>query len=468
MSTLLEDMLADASNSSNINVTNPKDIKQTEGVLFKNNFEPLPGFTLDYEENGNFDQEDELVTWNFPPLRMTSQTGGQLVWQIGYDPANQRLIRRRGYELTPSGEPGTINDDYINIEINKSGRSLANQALLQAKKQYLDKTREGYSLPEMIRVGDVLPPAQLACTYRSPDVKTAKKSNERAIPEKELQRCPVACQVKIDGQRCRVMKTDRGIEMISRTNVKIDWHDHIREELRIFFRYLPEGVGLDGELQGSGLFEDTSSKIRQKHVQHAENEDIKFYVFDLIVPEVILEDRITTLFNAFDKYRESYENKNFFLLQHSYASTHQEIDYLLHEALRQGYEGLMIRFFAGNKPTKKQLETSWYKGKRNTNLLKYKLFNDEEGVIIDVLQGKDRNEGAAIFVLEDPRGNKFKCVPHGSLEDLQRYYANKDDYIGQLYTYKYQELTKYGIPRFPTGIRFRNYEQLSIKSGAKI
>ena len=448
MASLLEEML------SSVEDNEPENFQDIE-TSADSNFNPLPGVCFDYEEEGS---RDETLEWNLPPLRMFGQKGGQLVWQIGYDPEKQRLLRRRGFEITQSGLPGKINDDYIKIETNQSGRSLQEQALLQAKKQYLDKTREGYSILESERPGDVLLPAQLACTYRHPDSKTDKKSNEREISEKDLQRCPVACQVKIDGQRCRVSKTDKGIEMISRTNVDISWHDHIRKELRIFFRYLPEGVGLDGELQGSGLFEDTSSKIRQKHVEHADNKDIKYYIFDLIVPETTLEDRINTLFGAFDKYREDHKNEHFFLLQHSYASTHQEIDDLLEDAIKRKYEGLMIRFFAGNNPTKTQLQRSWYKGKRNANLLKYKDFEDEEGTITDVLQGKDRNEGAAIFVLEDPRGNTFKCVPHGTLEDLQRYYANKEDYIGQSYTYKYQELTKYGVPRFPTGVRFRNYE----------
>ena len=459
MASILEDMLTTIDTQTKVNPLQEKE--------FHSNFDPLPGITVRYDDNDDFDNDE--LSWHLPAIRSMSQTGGHLVWQIGFDPIEQRLVRRRGYEITPSGEAGAINDDYIKIETNQSGRSIANQALLQAKKQYLDKTREGYSLPESTNPFEYIIPAQLACTYRSPDAKTAKKSNERMIADKEFERCPVACQVKIDGQRCRVINTeDRGILMYSRTNCVIDWNEHIREELSIFYRYLPVGVGIDGELQGSGVFEDTSSKIRQKHNCHVDNEDIKFYIFDLIVPEVTLEDRITILFDAFDKYRESHKNNHFFLLQHSYARSHQDIVDLMDQAIEKGYEGLMIRFFAGQNPNKTQLQKSWYKGKRNANLLKYKPFEDEEGTVIDIVQGKDRNEGAAIFVLRDPRGNEFRCVPHGTLDDLRMYYSDKEKYIGQLYTYKYQELTKYGIPRFPTGIRFRNYEGVSnIKSAGK-
>jgi len=36
--------------------------------------------------------------------------------------------------------------------------------------------------------------------------------------------------------------------------------------------------------------------------------------------------------------------------------------------------------------------------------------------------------------------------------------GNVSDYYGKWLTVKYQELSKDGIPRFPVGISFRNYE----------
>jgi len=155
---------------------------------------------------------------------------------------------------------------------------------------------------------------------------------------------------------------------------------------------------------------------------------------------------------------EDNENKSFFIITNTDAHSHDDIDQLLSQAIGRGYEGLMIRFYAGPNPTKRQLERSWYKGRRNTNLLKYKNFTDEEGVIIDVIEGKDRNAGVATFVLRDPRGNEFKCDPHGSLDLRKEFFWSRERLIGQVYTYKYFELTAYDVPRFPKGIRFRDYE----------
>lgn len=420
-------------------------------VNIESNFKPLSGKEITYNDRPN------VESWSLPPIRKISQTRGTLIWQIAFDPTNSHLIRRHGFEITPSGEPGSIRDDTVQIVTNQSGLNVQGQALLQAKKLYLDKTREGYSLGGIS--SDHMMQAQLACTYRPENLEGKKRSNERLIDVKEFMRAPVAVQVKIDGQRARIiLNADGKIEMISRKNVPIKWHDHIREELMVFFLYIPEGVGLDGELIGSGIFEDTSSKIRQKHAKHEDNEDIKFYIFDLIVPEVTLEDRIATLYKAFEKYRQDHVNQHFFILTHSYARSHEEIDSLLKQSLDRGYEGLTIRFFAGTNPNRSQLQKSWYRGGRNASLLKYKLFDDEEGTIIDIIDGKDSFRGMAVMVLKDPRGNILNCVSHGDESTKRSIYQNRDKYINKLYTYKYFGLTKYGIPRFPVGVRFRTYE----------
>lgn len=422
--------------------------------LVGDDFNYLSGEQIDYGEIPTKDQ------WCLMPLRKVSQTGGTLIWQIGFDPIKNQLVRRRGYERTPLGVPGAITDDTVQIEQNQSGRNIQEQALLQAKKLFMDKTREGYNYSGVLEKSHNLISAQLACTYRPPNTKGAKKGNERSITESDLKRCPVSCQVKLDGQRCRSYRNSEGeIVLLSRSNREIDHLEHIREELAIFFMYLPSECGLDGELYKEGFFEDLSSAIRTVKTKHEDNEKVKYHIFDLILPETTLEDRIKILFGAYQKYREDDNvETTFHLITHTNAHTHKQIDELLGQALVAGYEGLIIRYFSGENPTKRQLERSWYKGSRNTNLLKYKNFTDDEGEIIDIIEGKDRHKGWAIMVLKDSRGQTFNCNAHGK-EDVRKYIFNhKEDYIGKMYTYKYFELTAYGMPRFPVGIRFRDYE----------
>jgi DNA ligase-1 len=124
-----------------------------------------------------------------------------------------------------------------------------------------------------------------------------------------------------------------------------------------------------------------------------------------------------------------------------------------------GYEGLIMRKFLGmENPTQKQLEETWYKGNKNNNLIKYKKFIDDEGEIIAITSGKDREEGLAIFTILSKTGKTFECRPSGLFEQRAYYYQNPVEFIGKEYTYRYFELTDAGVPRFPVGISFRDYE----------
>jgi DNA ligase-1 len=48
--------------------------------------------------------------------------------------------------------------------------------------------------------------------------------------------------------------------------------------------------------------------------------------------------------------------------------------------------------------------------------------------------------------------------PRGTHEDRADLFKDGDSYIGKKLTVRYQELTEDGIPRFPVGIAFRDYE----------
>jgi DNA ligase-1 len=37
-------------------------------------------------------------------------------------------------------------------------------------------------------------------------------------------------------------------------------------------------------------------------------------------------------------------------------------------------------------------------------------------------------------------------------------YDNGGEYVGKMLTVRYQEMTDIGVPRFPVGIAFRDYE----------
>ena len=90
--------------------------------------------------------------------------------------------------------------------------------------------------------------------------------------------------------------------------------------------------------------------------------------------------------------------------------------------------------------------------------MKVKEFFDEEGSIIEVSDGEGREKGLALFNVRNNTGKLFNVRPKGNFSQRAFWFTHPEECIGKRYTYRYFELTEYGIPRFPVGIAFRDYE----------
>jgi DNA ligase-1 len=111
-----------------------------------------------------------------------------------------------------------------------------------------------------------------------------------------------------------------------------------------------------------------------------------------------------------------------------------------------GGEGLMLR-----QPG------SCYEAGRSSSLLKVKTFHDAEGYVVDHLPGKGRHTGRlGAVVVELPNGLTFSVGT--GFSDAQR---QNPPAVGSLITYRYQELTDRGVPRFPSFVRVRMDAQSS-------
>jgi DNA ligase-1 len=113
----------------------------------------------------------------------------------------------------------------------------------------------------------------------------------------------------------------------------------------------------------------------------------------------------------------------------------------------EGYEGIMLRNATGV-----------YRGVRSKELQKYKEFQDDEYEVVDFRQGEGQEEGCVLWVCRTPSGIPFSVRPRGTREDRAVLYQKGADYVGQMLTVRFQELTDDGVPRFPVGIAFRDYE----------
>ena len=315
----------------------------------------------------------------------------------------------------------------------------------------------------------------------------------------------ISLQAKIDGIRARIWKINGEIKIYSRENNIHPWLDtYIKPEVNIILVYLPSGVGLDCELYNPKyLFTTLTSLVKTYKTKHPKNDEIYCYIFDLILLNTPFDNRIEMLRNAYTRVTSENTFKRVVVVDHTVIYKESQIKLYHDEFVKLGYEGMMIRKLIGIKFMKskekqfesekvlsdyenmlisqrikgkklkdviklkmkelfllsrEEIEETWYKPDRNNNLLKVKSFIDEEAIVIDIISAEGRESGLAMIEVQDIRGNKFVVRPRGSFEDRKMWLINKNQYINKKYTIRYFELSEYGVPRFPVGIAFRDYE----------
>ncbi len=100
---------------------------------------------------------------------------------------------------------------------------------------------------------------------------------------------------------------------------------------------------------------------------------------------------------------------------------------------------------------------SQYESGRSSTLLKLKTFHDAEGRVLEHLPGKGRHAGRlGALVLELPSGLTFSVGT--GFSDAQR---QAPPPVGSIVTYRYQELTDRGVPRFPSFVRVHSQTEVT-------
>jgi DNA ligase-1 len=203
-----------------------------------------------------------------------------------------------------------------------------------------------------------------------------------------------------------------------------------------FVEGLPE-VPLDGELWvGRKAFQRTVSIVRrQDRSDHWR--DVAFVVFDAPAMDAPFEDRLAFVSAHVAKHAPP----------HARYHAHERctgVDHLRAELARVealGGEGLMLR-----KPG------SRYEVGRSNTLLKVKSFKDAEARVVGYVPGEGRHKGrTGALLVEMPDGTRF-AVGTG-LSDKEREHPPA---VGAVITYRYQELSDGGVPRFPSFVGERH------------
>ncbi|NUQ64510.1 MAG: DNA ligase [Pirellulales bacterium] len=200
-----------------------------------------------------------------------------------------------------------------------------------------------------------------------------------------------------------------------------------------FVEGLP-AVPLDGELWlDRRKFQQTVSIVRrQDKSDHWRS--IRFVVFDAPASEADFESRLEFLRQTIRPKKQP------FAAVHGHTrckgTSHLREELARIEAL--GGEGLMLR-----QPG------SVYEIGRSSTLLKVKSFHDAEAVVVDHQAGKGKHKGrlgALVVRMED--GTEF-AVGTG-FSDAER---GSPPPVGSVITFRYQELSDAGVPRFPSFVR---------------
>lgn len=203
-----------------------------------------------------------------------------------------------------------------------------------------------------------------------------------------------------------------------------------------FTKNLPD-FPLDGELWGGRKkFQRTVSIVRRQDQSDLWKE-IAFLVFDAPAREDPFEDRLELCRRALDEQRPAYAK--FHEHQACKGVSHLREELARVEAL--GGEGLMLR-----KPG------SRYEVGRSSTLLKVKSFFDAEALVVEHLPGTGKHEGRlGALLVELADGTRFSIGT--GFSDKERKAPPKP---GTVVTFRYQELSDGGVPRFPSYVGVRD------------
>lgn len=340
----------------------------------------------------------------------------------------------------------------------KANRSLLEEALKQAETKYNHKiNKEGYTTDLSASTMNIVVRPMLANKFN---------------PDKTNMVFPCLGEPKYDGNRAIIYMKEEDVIIESRSGTQIYFFNHIREDIRDFFKNMDKTVYLDGELFTHDLTfnvinglcnrkpsnsKQTVKKIEQNKLADIYMKKVKYYIFDIFNTNnlsLILEERkkiITTTF-ATCKKRNGGIYKNIIPVEGHHIESIKDVKIKHDEYVNNGgYEGIMLRAYGSKYELKK----------RSRYLQKYKEFCDEEFVI----NGYDEDvDGGVVWVCEtniEPK-TKFNVRPRGDMEYRCNMYKNASKYIGAKLIVVYQEYTddKHGVPRFPVGKDFRNIQDL--------
>lgn len=249
---------------------------------------------------------------------------------------------------------------------------------------------------------------------------------------------PCLVQPKFDGVRCVAIQ---GKGLFSRNGKAFPHLEHVVAEVN----GLPAGTILDGELYSDALsFQEIVGLVKKQKLTAADTTKmpkIHLAVYDMIVDGTNAQrhERLGRLIAGASHLRPVITEE---------CVSREELGAFHARYVGEGYEGVMLRNKAG----------TYRVGVRSTDLQKYKEFEDAEYKVVGFKEGDGVEKGCVVWVCQTAKGQTFAVRPRGTHEERAALFLEGGKYVGKGLTVRFQELTTDGIPRFPVGIAFRDYE----------
>ena len=317
---------------------------------------------------------------------------------------------------------GLMQEKVVEIEENLSGRDMIQQAKLEYESRISKQLQRGYRYT--ISEAEEYSGFNELNFYRP---MLAQKYND--VMPTDLENWLL--QPKLDGHRCLITQIHGKKTAYSRNGKVIETIGHILDQIS-----LDNGMTIDGELYLPNTpLQAISSLVKRKQPDTLK---VQYYAFD-----IISNDDTRTRQALLDSICEEISGVSPIIRVPTFEAVDEHFDMYsrLYQARNNGYEGLIMR----------HKEYSYEVGKRSKGLLKVKVWQDKEFLVVDILKSRD---GWAILRCNCGYGT-FEVSAPGTMENKFTIANNPEHYIGKYITVNYANLTKDGKPFHPVAINFR-------------
>lgn len=342
---------------------------------------------------------------------------------------------------------GTMTEQpELTIERGKAKRSVLEQAELQYNSivsKYQDK---GYKRLDSLTNKKFNELSAEEMNALVPTIKSDSNGNLKPMLAKSSNDCQTSilqkkmfCSRKLDGVRMMV-KWDEKLGKpitISRGGKNYDVAATLIIEQLTDYLSRHKDLILDGELYAHGHYLQEISGIARLETWEDRCEILEYWIYDIADDKRTFNNRYDDLIDLSLDIENNLNYSKIKVVEHVLTESWEQIQRLHDKWVSEGFEGLVAR-----KPDK-----VYGFGKRGSDMIKVKMYQDDEFEIIDYQDGLRPEDFT--FVCQTKEGKQFAAKPIGDRELKAQYLENIDKIIGKKGIVKYFEISKDGIPLQP-------------------